>query len=123
MIFSELRIDDALIHAAPFVTWFDIGATAIVLAAAGALLGGMFLFVRAASDDSGKYKELKEIVETLFATPAHLRPGDDADRGSAAGAGSPARTASAPYTEPCPACGATVTERDSSCPSCDLRLL
>ena len=111
--------------AAPFVTWFDVGATAIVLAAAGALLGGMFLFVRAASDDSGKYKELKEIVETLFATPAHLRPGDDADRGGAAGAaeaGSPARS-SAPFSEPCPACGETVTERDAACPSCDLRLL
>ncbi|CAM4094221.1 zinc ribbon domain-containing protein [Paenibacillus alkaliterrae] len=112
-------------QALPLVTWLDIGATAIVLAIAGALLGGMFLFVRIASDDSDRYKELKEIVETLFGTPAHLlqQPeGSAGDDSAKSGTAAAAATVS-PFSEPCPACGETVTERDSFCPSCGLRLL
>ncbi|WP_162255019.1 zinc ribbon domain-containing protein [Paenibacillus sp. Soil522] len=30
---------------------------------------------------------------------------------------------SLPFSEPCPACNETVTERDTICPSCGLRLL
>ena len=107
-----------------FFTWFDAGATAIVLIAAGALLAGMFLFVKIASDDSDRYKELKEMVETLFGTPAHLRQqsGDPSGKDEAISKdGQPASTA--PFSEPCPACGETVTERDSICPSCGLQLL
>lgn len=106
----------------PFFTWFDVGATAIVLVIAALLLGGMFMFVRIASDDSDRYKELKEMVETLFGTPAHLRQQPEAAEGEEAAA-SPASTATIiPFSEPCPACGETVTEQHTVCPSCELRL-
>lgn len=111
-------------HATPLLfTWFDALATAVVLIIAGALLTGMFMFVRIASDDSDRYKELKEMVETIFGTPAHLRPHSE-DNSAKDGAKSERRAgAAAAFSEPCPACSETVTERDSICPSCGLQLL
>lgn len=109
------------------LSWFDIGATAIVLIIAGVLLAGMFMFVRIASDDSDKYKDLKEMVETIFGTPAHLRPQSQSDDSSISQKGKDSAKEIAPgnlapFSEPCPACSETVTERDSSCPSCGLQL-
>jgi hypothetical protein len=107
------------------LSWFDIGATAIVLIIAGVLLAGMFMFVRIASDDSDKYKDLKEMVETIFGTPAHLRPSSNDASVSPKGKSFARDIAApnlAPFSEPCPACSETVTERDSSCPSCGLQL-
>ncbi|WP_028612730.1 hypothetical protein [Paenibacillus harenae] len=122
---TALFLNGTMYAAMPFMSWFDAGATAIVLLVAGALLGGMFMFVRIATDDSDRYKELKEIVETLFGTPAHLKRQPEENAGS-----TPAKSQSAassgtvsPFSEPCPACGITVTERDSDCPACGLRLL
>jgi hypothetical protein len=112
--------------ALPLFSWFDVGATAIVLTIAALLLGGMFMFVRIASDDSDKFKELKEMVETLFGTPAHLRQNAEppTNNKSAAATGAAVSAAAAvPFSEPCPACNKTVTERDTECPSCGLRLL
>ncbi|MFD0959779.1 hypothetical protein [Paenibacillus chungangensis] len=106
----------------PLSTWIDIGATTVVLLLAGLLLGAMFLFIRVASDDSDKYKTLREMVETLFGTPAHLRSGDTASED--ASPSSDASLRSLPqFSEPCPACGTEVTERDVECPACQLRLL
>ncbi|MBD2872895.1 hypothetical protein [Paenibacillus arenilitoris] len=121
---AALHLYGTVRAAAPLVAWFDVAATAVVLLAAGTLLGVMFLFVRIASDDSDRYKELKEVVETLFGTPAHLRRNPD-DRPDSATARSEAAASSgvAPFSEPCPACGETVTERHPECPSCGLRLL
>ncbi|MGM0882230.1 MAG: hypothetical protein ACQEXQ_14470 [Bacillota bacterium] len=112
--------------ALPLFTWFDVGATIIVLTIAALLLGGMFMFVRIASDDSDRHKELKEMVETLFGTPAHLRqhaePHSNKDPAESTGPAVSA-AAAAPFSEPCPACSETITERDIECPSCGLRLL
>ncbi|MDQ6421331.1 hypothetical protein RB620_18045 [Paenibacillus sp. LHD-117] len=108
------------------MNWIDIGATTLVLLLAGALIGAMFLIVRVASGDSESSKTVRDMVETLFGTPAHLRSGSDSSSGQA-DAVSNAKAASgasaAPFREPCPACGAEVTERDAVCPSCELRLL
>ncbi|RIX60252.1 hypothetical protein D3P08_01360 [Paenibacillus nanensis] len=107
--------------------WVDIGATSVVLLLAALLLGAMFIFIKAASDDdSGKYKMLREMVETIFGTPAHLRSGGGQEAANQAveangKAKVPAQTAA--FREPCPACGAEVTEKDDVCPSCELRLL
>ncbi|MFF2483150.1 hypothetical protein [Paenibacillus sp. NPDC058071] len=64
------------------------------------------------------------MVEALFATPAHLRPGQHPADGEA-GTSAAAETAphAEPFTEPCPACEETVTERHIHCPACGLRLL
>lgn len=107
----------------PLSTWFDIGATTVVLLLAGLLLGAMFLFIRVASDDSDKYKTLREMVETLFGTPAHLRSGDTASDDASPSSDTPLRSTLPQFREPCPACGTEVTERDAECPSCQLRLL
>lgn len=112
----------AIAHIPLLFSWFGFGATAIVLLLALLVLAAMVMFIRIASSSEDKHKEIREMVETLFGTPAHLRassPEDAASSGS--GSASPLKP-SAPFTEPCPACGETVTERDAYCPSCDLRL-
>ncbi|MHA6482318.1 zinc ribbon domain-containing protein [Paenibacillus sp. strain BS8-2] len=104
------------------MNWIDIGATTLVLLLAGALISAMFLIIRVASGDSDSSKTVRDMVETLFGTPAHLRSGtDNSDEPSAAQATN--KSSSASFSEPCPACGDTVTERDVVCPSCELRLL
>ncbi|EFM10361.1 hypothetical protein PaecuDRAFT_2797 [Paenibacillus curdlanolyticus YK9] len=106
------------------INWYSAGATAFVLFLAFALLGAMFLIVKLSTDDSDKFKDLKEMVETIFGTPAHLRSGnanaqEDASKDSAA----QSAAALEAFSEPCPACGETVTEQHRDCPSCGLRLL
>lgn len=103
-----------------FVSLLDIGATAIVLLCAGLLLGAMFLFIRISTDDSDKFKDLKDMVEALFSTPAHLRPSETAASKEEAPIAPSVKLA---FSEPCPACEQTVTEQDAECPSCGLRLL
>lgn len=110
----------------PLLTWFDVGATTIVLVIAFALLAGMFMFIRIVTDDSDKFKNMKEMVETIFGTPAHLRPNPEQSSAIKEGKGElihDAAAAKAPFSEPCPACDEIVTERDSVCPSCGLQLL
>ena len=55
----------------------NFAATSIVLLIAAALIGAMIVMIRlmTTSDESGKHKQLKEFVEALFGTPAHLQPG------------------------------------------------
>src|SRR3569832_2336400 len=97
---------------------YSAGATAFVLFLAFALVGAMFLLIKLSTDESDKYKDLKEMVETLFGTPAHLRSSnantkEDASKESAVQS---AATMEA-FAEPCPACGETVTEQHRDCPS------
>ncbi|MWC27786.1 hypothetical protein [Paenibacillus sp. MMS18-CY102] len=106
------------------INWYSAGATAFVLFLALALVGTMFLLIKLSNDDSDKYKDLKEMVETIFGTPAHLRTGnaasqDDANKEAAAQSAAAVEA----FAEPCPACGETVTEQHRDCPSCGLRLL
>ncbi|GKU77961.1 zinc ribbon domain-containing protein [Paenibacillus sp. L3-i20] len=113
--------------------WIDIGATAFVLLLAIILVGAMFLFIRVSTDDSDKYKVIREMVETIFGTPAHLRAGqdpnpDDASASQSGSSGAKSGTSSnvqqlQPFREQCPACGEEVTEQDINCPACELRLL
>jgi hypothetical protein len=102
------------------MNWIDIVATTFVLLLAGALIGAMFLIIRVASGESESSGTVRDMVETLFGTPSHLRSGTDTQADAAAP--KPASGAS-PFREPCPACGQSVTERDAVCPSCELRLL
>jgi hypothetical protein len=105
------------------INWFSVGATALVLLLTFGLLGAMFFIIKLSSDDSGKYKALKDMVETLFETPAHLRssPADKSDADSKEAAAQSA-AALEPFVEECPACGGIVTEAHKECPSCGLRL-
>lgn len=105
------------------INWFSVGATSLVLLLTFGLLGAMFLIVKLSSDDSGKYKVLKDMVETLFETPAHLRPGAAAKSDDNKEAAAQSAAALEPFVEACPACGDTVTEAHKDCPSCGLRLL
>ena len=105
------------------INWWDAGATLLVLLLAGGLVAAMIWIVRAAMDDSDRHAELKALVETLFATPAHLQPGGDKPSGDPAAP--PQRlpkTGGPAFEEPCPACETIVTERNAECPSCGLRL-
>lgn len=105
------------------LTWLDVGMGTVVLLIAGGFLAGMFMFVRIASDDSGKYKDIKEMVETIFGTPAHLRPSADETSKNRHDPNKLGAAAALPFSEPCPACSVTVTEQDETCPSCGLQLL
>lgn len=108
------------LSAVPFSSWLNIGATVLVLLLACGLLGAMFLVIRVMSDDSDNYKTIRSMVEAIFGTPAHLQSGkEDPPASPSTPNGSP----SASYREPCPGCGEEVTERDVTCPSCELRLL
>ncbi|MCR2804217.1 hypothetical protein [Paenibacillus soyae] len=112
--------------AVPLNAWVDIGATTLVLLLAAALIGVMFLFIRAASSDNEESRMLRDIVETIFGTPAHLRAGGSPNESTPASSHNDASSASKPpaaFREPCPGCGAEVTEQDANCPSCELRLL
>ncbi|WP_214626171.1 zinc ribbon domain-containing protein [Paenibacillus agaridevorans] len=107
------------------MNWSDIAATTFVLLIAGALILAMFYIVRVASGESEGSKTIRDMVETLFGTPAHLRGGDDSASGEGSSGGSRLAGASTqlPFREPCPACGEEVTEENVNCPSCELRLL
>lgn len=97
-------------------------ATAIVLAIAGVLVAAMIYIVKLSVDDSGKTSELRRFAEALFG-------GNAAGQEAAAEAEEPAdareRLAASreSFSEPCPACGETVTQRDADCPGCGLRLV
>jgi hypothetical protein len=105
------------------VAWWGYGITLTVLLV---ILVGMFVIVRAMSDDSGRFGEVKEMMEAMFHTPSFLRPGN-----GEAGSGSrnsqeemaAARTVHDPFEDQCPACLERVTHEHKECPSCGLRLL
>ncbi|MFC4775965.1 hypothetical protein ACFO9Q_04120 [Paenibacillus sp. GCM10023252] len=106
----------------PMISWLNVGATIFVLLMTALLLGSMYMFIRISTDDSGKHSQLREMVETLFGTPAHLRPGS-AESAAAEGSTEGLKRASGePFREPCPACSEIVTEEHAECPSCGLRL-
>lgn len=88
------------------------------------LLGGMFFLLRAMSDESGKYGEIKEMLDSLFSTPSFLRPGSDPKEVPPGhGEAAAARTDVEPFEDECPACRARVTHEHAECPSCGLRLM
>ncbi|MBW5445459.1 hypothetical protein GE107_05210 [Cohnella sp. CFH 77786] len=108
----------------PAVAWwgYGIAVTALVL-----LLGGMYALVRAMSDDSGKYEEIKKMLDPIFHTPSFLRPGSESGEASQAqgetAATAAARAAHEPFEDECPGCRERVTHEHAECPSCGLRLL
>ncbi|MFB9325841.1 hypothetical protein ACFFSY_07860 [Paenibacillus aurantiacus] len=108
----------------PLIGWMSGLATGGVLLLALGLVGAMFAIIRITTSDSDKHQEIRDFVETLFGTPAHLRPGGGAAEETAAG--KEEHPAAAPgiaaYSEPCPGCGKTVTQLHADCPSCGLRL-
>ncbi|MFC4098638.1 hypothetical protein [Paenibacillus xanthanilyticus] len=109
----------------PLAGWMSSFATGGVLLLALGLVGAMFAIIRITTSDSEKHREIRDFVETLFGTPAHLRPGGGAPEETAAGKEERASSA-APngpaYSEPCPGCGDTVTQAHADCPGCGLRL-
>ncbi|TYP70692.1 hypothetical protein [Paenibacillus methanolicus] len=108
----------------PLAGWISGLATGGVLLLALGLVGAMFAIIRITTSDSDKHREIRDFVETLFGTPAHLRPGSGAAEETAAGKEerpAPAANGHA-YSEPCPGCGETVTQAHADCPSCGLRL-
>ncbi|TJY40777.1 hypothetical protein E5161_16670 [Cohnella pontilimi] len=103
------------------VAIWGYGITSVVLLF---LLVGMFVLIRAMSDPSGRFQEVKEMMDAMFNTPAFLRP-----NGSEQGA-EPTRNEAAaasamhePFEDECPACREKVTHENVECPSCGLRLL
>jgi len=111
------------------ISWMDAAGTGIVLLIAGSIVGAMVWMIRISTDDSGKHAELKAFMETLFETPAHLRPGSPAaPRTGEPDALDDAQSASViraaqPFEDQCPACSEPVTHEHAFCPSCELRLL
>ncbi|MUT65991.1 hypothetical protein [Paenibacillus sp. NEAU-GSW1] len=101
----------------------NITGTLIAVTICILLLVAMFLFIRVSTDESEKYKDLKEMIETLFGTPAHLRPDTELNRRNDEAAAAAAPRDASPFSEPCPACGHTVSEQHAECPSCGLRLM
>ncbi|MFC5651375.1 hypothetical protein ACFPYJ_20120 [Paenibacillus solisilvae] len=110
----------------PLLSMMNAAATSIVLMIAAALIGVMVVMIRlmTTSDDDGKYKQLREFVEALFGTPAHLRPESSGNKEAGAAKEKSVHAVSAePFSEPCPACQETITQEHEECPSCGLRLL
>lgn len=103
----------------------NIAGTLIAVTICVFLLTMMVLFIRVSTGDSEKYKDIREMIETMFGTPAHLRPdsNSESDRRKDEAAASTASRDSQPFSEPCPACGYSVTEQHADCPSCELRLM
>jgi hypothetical protein len=104
------------------VAWWGYGITSAVLLL---VLGGMFVVIRAMSDQSGRYQEVKEMMEALFHTPAFLRPGssEEGSEKSRNEAAAASGTVQEPFEDECPACREKVTHENVECPSCGLRLL
>jgi|GEM_PF-1638687 len=87
------------------INWYSAGATAFVLLLAFVLVGAMLLFVKLTTDDSDRFKELKEMVETIFGTPAHLRsssPDPDKTEGGLPEGAAQSAAALEPFSEPVP---------------------
>lgn len=106
----------------PAVAWWGYGIAITVLVV---LLGGMYALVKVMSDDSGKYEEIRAMMDPLFHTPSFLRPGAEPDNGSSsrdeAAAGRMAVLE--PFEDTCPGCREPVTHEHAECPSCGLRLM
>jgi hypothetical protein len=105
------------------ISWMDVAGTTIVLVFAGSIVGAMGWVIRISTDDSGRHAELKAFMETLFETPAHLRPGSGTDSNTPAQAGNHTNPHTQPFEDTCPACSEPVTQNDTFCPSCGLRLM
>lgn len=103
----------------PMISWMNGIATGVVLLIGLGIALAMFFLIRIATSDSDRHKELREFVETLFGTPAHLRPENGSD---APGQTAAAKEHTEAFTEPCPGCSELVTEIHTACPSCGLRL-
>ena len=101
--------------------WWGYGIASAVLLL---ILGGMYLLIRVMSDDSGKYEELRAMLDPLFHPPAFLQPGaaDRSQSPDSAAAGSRSADELEPYEEACPGCGEQVTHVHAECPGCGLRL-
>jgi len=99
-----------------------VAAYIVILLGVIGLLYMMYVIIRMSYDETdkpGRYSQLKEMVETLFGTPAHMRQSEPSSSEQAAAAAANLQ----PFTEPCPACGEQVSEKNQTCPSCGLRLL
>lgn len=96
----------------------------VILLGVIGLLYMMYVIIRLSYDDdpenAGRNSQLKEMVQTLFGTPAFLRQSEQSATDEEAAASSADLQ---PFTESCPACGEQVTEKHPTCPSCGLRLL
>lgn len=100
--------------------WWGYGIASVVLLL---ILGSMYLLVRVMSDDSGKYEELRAMLDPLFHPPAFLQSGS-ADRTQTPADEDSPRSADElePFEEACPGCGERVTQVHAECPECGLRL-
>lgn len=109
----------------PLVSVMSGVATGVVLLVAAALVGGLFFMIRMMTDDSDKYKQIKDFAQALLGPPAPSRPGGEESKDEIAAGGARIRPAGGgeAFSEPCPGCGTTVTEEHVDCPSCGLRLL
>jgi len=98
--------------------WWGYGIASAVLLF---ILGGMYMLLRVMSDDSGKYEELRAMLDPLFHPPAFTQRGAS-DQTLSAGEASLQAAAPEPYEEACPGCGEQVTHLHAECPTCGLRL-
>jgi hypothetical protein len=103
------------------VEWWGYGITLTVLLV---ILVGMFVIVRAMSDDSGRFVEVKQMMDSMFHTPSFLRPGNgEAGSGTVHDETAAAFSVHETFEDQCPACLERVTHEHKECPSCGLRLL
>lgn len=109
----------------PLLSTVSIWGYGIVIIVAALIVGAMVFVIKASSGSDEQAGQIKEMIEALFGTPAHLRPGGNGANGEA-GSGADEAAASRtyePFEDVCPACEAVVTHEHRNCPSCGLRLL
>jgi len=100
--------------------WWGYGIASVVLLL---VLGSMYLLIRVMSDDSGKYEELRAMLDPLFHPPAFLQGAPERVQPSGDSESPRADAVPEPFEEACPGCGEQVTHVHAECPSCGLRLL
>ena len=99
------------------IALLDFIGYSLVIGFCLAFLFLLYYLVKATTDDSEKYRFLRDFVEILF---MNQRPQDNPDPDTDKSA---FHMDKEPFEDECPACSGVVTHKDRYCPSCGLKVM